>query len=408
MICPEYAEIIQNGRGCRQPVIGTRSSTSAKKSAPSVSRHSGGLILSTHIRSPVGWMTTPAFEHAVADGHGLLGGRLRRHPVSCELHAQVEAGPAHRADQLVPSGQLFQPALQVSAHPRGVGLQPSSRIMSRTVSPATQETGLPPVVVEEEEEEEEEGWWWRRKKKKEEEKDKKKPTSRYRAAIAREVTTAPQRVAVAHRLGHRDHVRHHALPLEGPTTSGRDGRSRPGPRPRWRPRRTPDLGVDRGQVAVGWRHAAWRCRRTARPLTPGRAATGREVADDPYRVAGVPAGLRAAVGVRRVDRVHLTGTGGQRVRVVRGGGGDRARGAGPAVVILAHRHHVRWPVATRASRSARSTASDPELSPGTPCRPGTPTAAAGTSTAAASHDEPAASCPPDPGWRGTTAAACSP
>jgi hypothetical protein len=142
-------------------------------------------------------MTTPAFEHAVADGHGLLGGRLRRHPVSCELHAQVEAGPAHRADQLVPSGQLFQSALQVSAHPRGVGLQPSSRIMSRTVSPATQETGLPPVVVEEEEEE----------------KDKKKPTSRYRAAIAREVTTAPQRVAVAHRLGRRDHVRHHALPL---------------------------------------------------------------------------------------------------------------------------------------------------------------------------------------------------
>ena len=109
----------------------------------------------------------------------------------------------------------------------------------------------------------------------------------------------------------------------------------------------PDLGVDRGQVAVGERHAAGVAVEGLGQEGRGRTAAARELADGQDRVGRVPNGLRSAVpapvGVRRVDGVYPGRPRAQRVRVVRGGGRDGVRGVRPAVIRLPYRHHVLVP-----------------------------------------------------------------
>src|SRR5207237_890950 len=116
-----------------------------------------------------------------------------------------------------------------------------------------------------------------------------------------------ERVPVAHGLGHGDHVRHHALLLEAPEPVAqatvadldlvRDGE----------PAVPPDLGVDRGQVAVGKRHAAGvaveRLGQERRGRTAGRCQAG----DRPHRVGGVPAGRYAADAVRAIAGLAAAG-----------------------------------------------------------------------------------------------------
>ena len=156
-----------------------------------------------------------------------------------------------------------------------------------------------------------------------------------------------QRVAVAHGLGHRDHVRHHALLLEPPEPAAeaavpdldlvRDGQ----------PAVPPDLGVDRGQVAVGQRHPARVPVIRLGQERPRRPPRGRQRPDQGNRVHGIPRSRSTAVttpvGIRRVHHVDPPGPGLQRARVVRGRGRHRVGRVRPAVVGLPHRHHVRPP-----------------------------------------------------------------
>jgi hypothetical protein len=226
----------------------------------------------------------------------------------------------HGPDQRVPPGELFQPALQIGPDDSGIGLQPLLLDHVQHGQPGHAGSGAA-------------------------------------AGRGEEVPGVPvppgdlpggddgaERVAVAHRLGHRDHVRHHALLLEPPEPVAqaavadldlvRDGH----------PAVPPDLRVHRGQVTVGQRQAAGVAVERLGQERRGRPSPGRQRTDKRDRVGRVPRRRRTpvppAVGVRRVHRVHPAGPGGQRVRVVGGGRGDGVGGVRPAVIGLAHRHHV--------------------------------------------------------------------
>ena len=105
--------------------------------------HSGGLIFSTFLWSPVGWMMTPA-EAALADrASRLLAGSSVSRRAPARRRGRGRA--VHGADELVPSASSSEAALQVTVRPCAFRASFSSRHdVEHRHRPRTM-TGLPPA-----------------------------------------------------------------------------------------------------------------------------------------------------------------------------------------------------------------------------------------------------------------------
>jgi hypothetical protein len=256
--------------------------------------------------------------HPLADGIRHLRRRLPRLGGDDELDARIEPDPVDGPDQRVPLGQVTHPGEEVLADVARVRLQPLrlDRVEHRQADAAAD--GVAAGRGEE------------------------ASLRRERLRDLGAGDDGAEGMAVAHRLGNRDHVRLDALLAKAPEVVAQPAVADLDLVGDADPARGPDRAVHRLEVAVGEQDAPGvavhrlgdeRRRRLGRRL---EAVDDREGVADVARAA-LRAAVGAGVGIRRIDQPHPRGPRLERARVVGDRGGDRVRRHRPAVVGLAHR-----------------------------------------------------------------------